>query len=194
MRKQIFNNKTKINDRSFNCYLIKHNQLTPLYFICGSNEDIAYKYIKIIDFDDFKAYDIHYKYNFILNPVQIDSTISFVDEYYDTIDSIFPEILDFSNTDSLNVYLHTGVPGWTNDIRLNEAGNDLKCENKEFIKICKVPKSHFNDNKNGYYFIHHKSAVNGYMTHYETFGVFLSGNSSKASIYSLVLLLGLILF
>ena len=56
------------------------------------------------------------------------------------------------------------------NITLNEEGKNLECEIKNGKKIFKVPKSHFNDAKSGYYFIHHRSSVNGLITHYETFG------------------------
>jgi len=129
---------------------------------------------------------LNYKYNFILEPIKINANISYINEEFYNVGSIYPETLDFSKVDSLKIYLNTDKH-FENSIRLNEAGNDIVCEKIEEEKtmfVCKVPKSHFNGAKTGYYLIREKSRVNGYMAHYETFGVNYALSKSQAKILS----------
>ena len=175
--------RTKISDRDSACLLIKHNEVTPLYLLCSIRES---KSFNIIDFEGFEKKDLNYKYNFILEPVRINANISYINEEFYNVGSIYPETLDFSKVDSLKIYLNTDKH-FENSIRLNEAGNDIVCEKIEEEKsmfVCKVPKSHFNGAKTGYYLIRQKSRVNGYMAHYETFGVNYALPKSHAKILS----------
>ena len=175
--------ETRISNIYSDCLLIKHNEVTPLYLLCSIRES---KSFNIIDFEGFEEKDLNYKYNFILETVKINAKISYINEEFNNVVSIYPETLDFSKVDSLKIYLNTDKH-FENSIRLNEAGNDIVCEKIEEEKsmfVCKVPKSHFNGAKTGYYLIREKSRVNGYMAHYETFGVNYALSKSQAKILS----------
>ena len=181
-KKKTLQFETKISDIYSACLLIKHNEVTPLYLLCSIRES---KSFNIIDFEGFEEKDLNYKYNFILKPVKVNANISNINEDYNNVVSIYPETLDFSKVDSLKIYLNTGER--IENIRLNEAGNDLVCEEIEEEKamfVCKVPKSHFNGAKTGYYLMRQKSGVNGYMPHYEAFGVNYALPKSQAKILS----------
>ena len=60
------------------------------------------------------------------------------------------------------------------------------------MKICQVPKSHFNGAKTGYYFVHHKSESNGYIAHYESFGVNYVLQNKGKMVSSSIFVLGLL--
>ena len=180
---------------SFSCYLIKHNEKNPLYLLCYLRGSVSFN---ISDYEGFKESDKHYKYNFILNPGRMDVTITSISGDNNEIVNIYPYIMDFSKADSFKMYMIIETPQDVKHIRLYEKGNDLECEYKFGNKVCKVPKSHFNGAKSGYYFIHHKNDVIGDRINYETFGVnvVLPGNKgSKLFSYSFFLfgLLSLIL-
>ena len=172
----------KISDETSYCFLVKHNEVIPLYLSCSIGTSESFN---IIDFKGFEIKDIHYKYNFILKPVKINANISHSYDESHSVLSIYPETLDFSKVDSLKIYLNADKH--IRNIRLNEAGDDLDCrlpEDEKSIFVCKVPKSHFNGAKTGYYFVRHKSEVNGYMSHYEAFGVNYVLSKSQAKILS----------
>lgn len=176
------------------CYLIKHNELTPLYLICSLRRDSSFN---ISDYEGFEQIDIHYKYNFILKPGETDATVSYNGERSDIIGNVYPSTLDFSKVDSINISMNIGNPREITNITLNEAGNYLECKDFSEMKVCKVPKSHFNGAKAGYYFIRQKTKLNGNMAHYETFGVnYVLPSQGKIISYSIFLfgLLSLILF
>lgn len=189
--------ETKISNKDINCFLIKHNEQNPLYFVCSINED---KSFNIGNYEGFKQYDINCKYNFILNSGKMDVDITFFEESAEPIDSRFPEILDFSKADTLKIYLSVNEAHGESEkkTRLNEAGDNLECSGSKDFKVCKVPKSHFNGAKSGHYFIRHNCNGNNCIINYESFGinVVLPGSQGRAFSLSIFLfgLLSLILF
>ena len=180
---------TIISNEESSCFLIKHNELTPLYFLCSVRIGATFT---ITNYGGFRQNNIHYKYNFILEPGSMDATITNNNERSDTVESLYPETLDFSKVDSIKVFLYFGNPKEVKNIRFNEAGSDLQCEDKSELKICQVPKSHFNGAKTGYYFVHHKSESNGYMAHYEAFGVNYVLQNKGKMVSSSIFVLGLL--
>ena len=180
---------TMISNKDSSCFLIKHNELTPLYFLCSVRIETTFT---ITNYGGFRQNNIHYKYNFILEPGNMDATITNNNERSDTVVALNPETLDFSKVDSVKVFLYFGNPDRVKNIRFNEAGNDLECEDKSEMKICQVPKSHFNGAKTGYYFVRHKSETNGYMAHYEAFGVNYVLQNKGKMVSSSIFVLGLL--
>ena len=129
----------------------------------------------------------------------MDAPISLSNDNYVSVYFIYPEVLDFSKKDSINIFLESEQQNWFTPLRLNQEGDDLECRyDWSTLMVCKVPKSHFNDAKNGYYYIRHKNEANEYKAHYESFGVVveLSGYHIKVSSSYIFLfgLLSLILF
>ena len=187
---------TRIMDENAFCFLIKHRESTPLYLVCSINKNGDFN---IVNYDGFEVNNIHYKYNFILKPGSMDAPISLSNDNYVSVYFIYPEILDFSKKDSINIFLESEQQNWFTPLRLNQEGDDLECRyDWSTLMVCKVPKSHFNGAKNGYYYIHHKNEANEYKAHYESFGVGveLSGYNIKVSSTYIFLfgLLSLILF
>ena len=166
-------------DHSTECLFIKHEKSKPLYLSCSAGFTGNFT---VEGIEGFSAREIHYKYNFYADPQDFNGTIKSTEPYNSAILNVYPETLDFTKKDSLEVYVNTQMNTLINNIRLNPDGEDLKCDDIGNYKKCIVDKSHFKDKKTGYYLIHHKNNVGEYTTNYESFGVnvILSGNSGNA--------------
>lgn len=100
---------------------------------------------------------------------------------------MFPEILNFEKTDSLELFIETiNEAKYLDKVRLNKDGQDLECRKGEDIKYCTVKKDHFKG-KGGYYTIYHKNSEGKYEANYETFGVNVVLSSGKINKISLIL-------
>lgn len=175
------------------CYFIKHDNSTPLYLTCYVPD--AYEGT-IGEIQEISLNYIHYKYNFIIAPGRLDEKINITNIESSYIIHSYPDTLDFTKEDSpIEVYLSLNDEGSFENISLNVEKGDLECEDLIKSKKCKVPKSHFDGKKGGFYFIHHLDSNNKYVANYETFGVkvVLPGdnvdpeNSGKIGKYSLEL-------
>ena len=180
------------------CFFIKHDKINSLYLSC---------YIGVIGSDQMKEIEgfelnnIHYKYNFIFETQNINETIHSTEPFVSNIVYLYPETLDFTSKDSIEIYFFTTVATNITNLRLNENGEDLVCTDIEDIKKCIVTKEHFKNKESGYYFIYHKNNINQYITIYYSFGAEVtlppeptptnptpSGNSKRINNYSFGLL------
>jgi len=152
-------------EASFGCSFRKYEN-TPLLIIClTKNGTFWLKEIKkeiILD-------EVNNKYNFRIQPVNnIKKIISDRSIKNSFIICVYPEILDFTKEDVLTVDFIVGKKNLLTGITFNEEAEDLICETFDYvIKRCKVPKSHFNGKKSGYYFTKHSNHLNGKSTSYE---------------------------
>ena len=166
--------KTKIftlhlsNEDQLDCFFIKHDKLKPLYLSCFAGFTGDYKIEQI---EGFVIDNIHWNYNFTFETQVINETIHSYEPVAAYIVHSYPEILDFTEEDSLVIYFFTTMANLINNIRINEDGEDLKCQDIVDIKKCIVTRNHFKDKKNGYYLIHYKNNANKYVTLYDSFGV-----------------------
>ena len=171
---------------SVKCHFIKHETSTPLYLTCRVKD--AVENFQIEEIDGFTKDNIHYKYNFILGPGTNNDNITVIDARNTHVIQPYPEVLDFSKSDSVDVYFIMGEEHRMKNTTLNADKGPLECVETDFTQKCKVPKSHF-DGKEGYYLIHRKNSRNEWSTHYESFGVKVtfsgSGNSGTFSKFSL---------
>ena len=108
----------------------------------------------------------------------------------------YPNILDFTKSDSLSIEYSMEHPTDLSGLTFNENREDLSCQIiGKFIQKCTVPKSHFDGKKNGYYFLKHRNHLGSKSTSYEVppVKVILNGSKfNKASfnlVYSLLLIL-----
>ena len=168
------------------CLFIKHETSTPLYITCRVPD--ARENFTIGNIDGINISNIHYKYNFILGPGRNDDNITIIEAKNTHLNQPYPEVLDFSKSDSIDAYFFMDEDHRLNNLTLNVDKGPLECIEIDFIQKCKVPKSHF-DGKEGYYLIHRKNSRNEWSTHYESFGVKVtfsgSGNSGTFSKFSL---------
>ena len=141
------------------CYF-KKTKLYPLFIFCSfSPSSISYNYSlvneKILD-------NIHFKYNFRIQPYDLNSTISIFGFGTDLF-LVFPEELNFESQNSATILFFTG--DYINNYNISIIYPDtdtysniiyLKCDNLRQIKQCQVPISHFirqNYKKNEYGYI-----------------------------------------
>jgi len=83
-----------------------------------------------------------------------------------SIYSVYPEILDFTEEESLTIKI--GFYGNLEGIKLNpDSLNELDCKRRNNYLECLVPKSHFENKETGYYNIYYKNHLNKYSIKYE---------------------------
>lgn len=170
------------------CFLMKYEESKPLYLICALSQSGEQKPGTTLGFSDN---NLHYKYNFILQPGTNEEIVTITQNYNAILfGTVFPQILDFTTQDSLNIYLAgEGMKRQTSSLRLNENGADLSCKLlDDELKVCTVPSSHFNG-KSGNYFIRHKNSFNRYVADYSLPAVTVKVNSDKINKYSFGLLI-----
>ena len=140
--------------------------------------------------------DLNIKYNFRIQPVNNEEKIDFKRVTGTFIFFNYPNILDFTKSDSLFIEYALENPKSLVGLTFNENKEDLSCQTiGKFIKKCTVPKSHFEGKKTGYYFLKHNNHLNGKSTSYEGLPVKVILNGSKFNkasftlVYSLLLIL-----
>ena len=125
------------------CYF-KKTKGNPLLFLCISDNYFVLRIEK-----ELILSNIHYKYNFIIKPY----SVTFDRELFKdgtNINLIYPEILNFTLTESLIIRYIMPNPSLVKSISMN-IHDDLKCDDLDGMKKCTVPLSHFKGKKSGYY-------------------------------------------
>ena len=150
------------------CFFRKYDN-TPLLILCWVNKD-GKNWLKEIT-EEITVSNANFKYLFRIQPVKNDDII-----YYDGSEGaygsfitwVYPEVLDFTKSDTLTLEFSIENPDSITGITLNENADDLVCETiKKPYKRCVVPKSHFQSKSNGYYFIKHNNHLNSKSINYE---------------------------
>ena len=159
--------KKTIKNEETECFFIKHDDSNPLYITCYAAAQLNFTLNNINGFD---LTDVHYKYNFHLGAGKNNELITINEDKNSYIYKANPDTLDFTNTESIDIFIAFKDDEYMNNIRLNPDGPDLVCNGINDCKKCTVPKSHFNGKSNGYYYIHHKDRADNYVVDYEAFG------------------------
>ena len=177
-----FNNNDS-GTKAGQCSFRKYDD-TPLLVVCfvpgeGTN------WLKEIT--EEQIYDnLNIKYNFRLQPVNIEDKIDAKKISSTFIYYFYPPELDFTKDDSLIIEYNMKSPTHSTGITFNENKPDLDCRTLgEEIKRCTVPKSHFEGKKSGYYFTMHKNHLDGKSFNYEAAPVKVildEGSHSKGNI------------
>jgi len=80
--------------------------------------------------------------------------------------SVYPDSLNFTSQDELIIRYHIENPGKLKNIKLNNNSTSyLECKDKNNIKECTVPKSHFNES--GYYYTYYINSFETNVISYE---------------------------
>ena len=141
------------NDFNAKCYFRKYEK-NPLLLVCNVLEE-GKNCLKEIT-EEIRLEDINAKYIFRIQPVNNKEIIYYKEQdgSGSFVNWVYPEVLDFRKNDNLILELDIKYPNNFIGITLNEEANELNCEIfRDSIKSCTVPKNHFKDKKNGYYFI-----------------------------------------
>ena len=147
-------------DKNCYCGFRKYDDI-PLLIICFINNQ-GTNWLKEIT-EEIIIDNANIKYNFRIQTVNNEEKIDCNTEARGTMFFwIYPEIFDFTKSDSLIIEYAMESPKDLVGITFNEEANDLTCQTiGKQIKRCTVPKSHFEGKKNGYYFTMHSNHLNG---------------------------------
>ena len=186
-------------EKKAGCFFRKYDNY-PLLILCRPEMGNEY-WLKEIT-KDLIIENQNINYNFIIKPVNIPDKVN-RDGYGSEINWFIPEVLDFTKKDSLTVTFYAEHLQKLTAITFNENEKDLDCEDLgSSIRKCIVPKSHFKDKTNGYYFIKYQNHLNYKSIAYEVppIKVVLSSESNSHSYLNIrinslfILLLFLIIF
>ena len=134
---------------SFNCNF-KKTKDNPLLFICYYTLSNYYQLHIGQSNKEYYLDNINIKYNFIIPIFSNSDTFSFYSKG-SFVRFSYPNILDFTKQETYNIEYWIESPNYLKDIKLDENSGSLECDYIDKIKTCVVPKSHFTQNKTGYY-------------------------------------------
>ena len=154
------------NFKNIWCYFRKYTG-KPLLLFCSPETKGIYS-LGIIN-KQIILENIHAKYNFIITPVINNDQIEVVENSKSNLANyaffLIPPVLDFNLYETLTIDIFTQ---FNTSIRINPDSDDLKCEKINYIaKRCIVPKSHFENKTNDYYFVNYLNYLNKYTPFYE---------------------------
>ena len=111
--------------------------------------------------------DIHYRYNFIIQPVENNEKIH-INEYGYWINYIYPSKLNFTLEESIIIRYIIEEPQIVKNIKLDpDSSSYLECEDLIGMKKCIVPLNHFKKEEEAYYYTHHLNHLYDYSINYE---------------------------
>ena len=186
---------------NLSCNLVK-GENNPLLIICYLDyEQIKGDILTLKEIEnEIKLNKINNKYNFIIQPVNNNESISYVDKKYCLIYSIYPNILNFKEKDSIEIELLMENPNYLNGITFDENSEDLKCVDSGNLKKCIVPKEHFKEEKKRYYYIKYNGYNNKKFISYQNFPIkiILSENEDddddNTTLIIIISVVGIVLF
>ena len=137
----------KINDY---CYFKK---VTGMKLLCLCSGNIHGDYY--LDIDSHTYYDIHWKYNFIIQNSKYEY-FDFKSDSCPDIKLIYPDYLNFYNNDMLIIRYIMSTPSDIQNIRLNQNASNLGCIDLIEMKLCYVSLAHFrSEYADGNYYTYH---------------------------------------
>ena len=140
-----------------NCRLYK-NSFNPLLILCTPKSEGDKSFGNITT--PIELYDIHYKYNIIIEPLENMDIINVVGKGTQ-IKMIYPQILNLTVKEYVEIYYIMDSPEIAQNIKLNLDSEDLECEDLDGTKKCIVPLTHFIGKETGYYYTYHSNHLNG---------------------------------
>ena len=111
--------------------------------------------------------DIHYRYNFIIQPYSGKDTISISGDGTD-IKFIYPKELDFTKKDIFTLRFIMTNSLYSQNIKLNLNSSELICKNLNEMKICNISLKHFIGVESGNYSIYSYNNEHGYLPYQDS--------------------------
>ena len=96
--------------------------------------------------------DVHYKYNFRIQPSKFEGHISVKENGTNILLSYPQELIYNYDEKTYKIMYIINEPSFADKISLNQDSYDLYCRNLNKMKICDVPKSHFDGKQSGNYY------------------------------------------
>ena len=150
----------------FDIFYFKKTTGNPLMLLSISTKEGDFHFEKINK--EIILDNIHYKYNFIIQPYENNTKISIKGNGTD-IKIVYPNELNFrSIKETLTIRFIMTNPLLAKDIKLiNEESSYLECENLKGIKKCNVPYIHFIGKQSGNYYTYHSNHLGELSQNYE---------------------------
>ena len=114
-----------------------------------------------------KLESFHYKYNFTIIPSSIYTRIIIGGNKRQILFN-YPRVLDFTIKDTYTINFFMIGSGNLTNLKLVEDSPDLICQDEYYMKTCKVPLSHFDGNKTGYFLTYYKNHMNSLSVAYDS--------------------------
>ena len=176
---------------NLNCGFRKYDG-NPLLIVCWGSSKSEY-WLKEIT-EEKRIENLNIKYNFRIQPTTNTQKIFYKSSSGSFITWIYPQKLDFINSDSQTFELGAENADDIVGLTFNENEKDLSCELlSRKIKKCTVSKSHFKGKQSGYYFLKHNNHLEGKSSNYEFLPLKVEINGaniiSALSLYYLLLLI-----
>ena len=154
----LLNDQTKFDQL---CFLKKNNDNSTLMLLCQMNKNKEMNLV-LNETDKLNLSDININYNFIMSYSNKEEIINIKGDG-NFIQAEYPQILDFSSNDIINVTFY----GSAKEITLNKDSNDLDCQINSKTTQCTVNKSHFKEKINEDYYIYHTNHLGRKSIFYE---------------------------
>ena len=154
-----FNMKTALNN-ILKCLLKKNSnkKTDKLFLLCVSNNVEGEDSLALID--EMMIDNINIKYNFKITSKNYEQ-FTITNCYGTTLDSVYPEEIDFNKQDSFLLRYESKSPGLFIGVKLNyNSTSDLNCNTKNNTMECIVNQSHFS--KSGDYYTYHENYYGNY--------------------------------
>ena len=147
-------NIPSINSDIFKLCYFKKNKESPLLYLCNfSRGTSSYK----ID-DKLILNNLHYKYNFIIQPFNYTYHFTLDSLFYGTsIRATYPAILNFTSEKSLTIRYIMSEPTLAEHIKFVSDSDYLECEDLNGLKKCIVSLLYFLSNKSEYYYLNQEN-------------------------------------
>ena len=157
-------NTPSINSDIFKLCYFKKNKESPLLYLCNfSRGTSSYK----ID-DKLILNNLHYKYNFIIQPFHYTYHFTLDSLFYGTsIRATYPAILNFTSEKSLTIRYIMSEPTLAEHIKFVSDSDYLECEDLNGLKKCIVSLLYFLSNKSEYYYLNQENGYSSFI-HYES--------------------------
>ena len=165
------------NDNT-NCFFKKNNDQDKLLLLCYA-ESSGFFSLGTIQENNLNDINIFYNFKIIASQNNEESFVSY-DKEGTKIFLVYPELLDFSSKEKLIINYQTDNPDKLIGVRLNYGSSSyLECQNKNGVKECIVPKSHFT--KSGDYYTYYENSYGYKSILYEIpkIKVILNGKNSE---------------
>ena len=152
---------------NLNCNF-KKSEMSNLLLLCVIPHESFYKeyYLGKIK-EEIILNTIHYKFNFIIQPVENYEKI-YISDYDTQVELVYPETLNFTEETIITLRYIMDYPYYSKNIKLNpDSDSELKCDDLSRMKKCVVTMNHFKNKESGYYYTHHSNNLGGSSIYYD---------------------------
>ena len=155
---------TITNDNNLECLFkkISNQKDDKLLLLCIAHSSGEYQ----LNINEKALDDINILYTFKIPKVNISEKINVMKNEGTKILSVYPDSLDFNTQENLTIKYQSENPEKLIGIKLNnDSTTELECKNRNNIKECTVPQSHFKESGN--YYTYYNNSLGNKIISYE---------------------------